>query len=54
MRLNVYNPGGPSHKCIDDRFDNAIICHIHYSAANKLKIATAVNKMMAEEKLFQN
>jgi hypothetical protein len=54
MRLKVYNPGGPSCKRIDNRFDNAIVCHIHYSAANKLKTVAAVDKMMAEEKLFQN
>jgi hypothetical protein len=54
MRLKVYNPGGPSHKRIDDRFDNTIVHCIHYSAANKLKIVAAIDKMMAKEKLFQN
>ena len=54
MRLKVYNPGGLNHKRIDDRFDNAIIHRIHYSAANKLKIVAAVDKMMAKEMLFQD
>ncbi len=50
----MYNPGGPSRKRIDNRFDNAIIRCIHYSAVDKLKIVAPVNKMMAKEKLFQN
>jgi hypothetical protein len=54
MKLKVYNLGGPSRKRIDDRFDNAIVCRIHHSAANKLKIVAAIDKMMAKEKLFQN
>ena len=54
MRLKVYNPGGPSCKRIGDRFDNAIVPRIHYSAADKLKIVAAIDKMMAEKKLFQN
>jgi hypothetical protein len=54
MRLKVYNPGGLSCKRIDNRLDNAIIRRIHYSAADKLKIVAAIDKMMAKEKLFQN
>jgi hypothetical protein len=55
MRLKVYNPGGLNCKRIDDRFDNAIVQHrTHYSAANKLKIVTAIDKMMAKEYLKQN
>jgi hypothetical protein len=54
MRLKVYNPGGLSRKRIDDRFDNAIVHRIHYSAADKLMFVTAIDKMMAKEKLFQN
>ncbi len=51
----MYNPGGINHKRIDDRFGNAIVMQrIHYSAAVKLKIVTTVDKMMAEENLFQN
>jgi hypothetical protein len=55
MRLKIYNLGGLNSKCIDDRFDNAIIQrHTHYSVADKLKIVTAVDKMMAKEYLKQN
>ncbi len=55
MRLKVYNPGGHNGKRIDDRFDNAIVLRcIHYLATNKLKIVTAIDKMMAEEHLRQN
>jgi hypothetical protein len=55
MRLKIYNPGGLNCKCINDRFDNAIVQRCtHYSAANKLKIVTAVDKMMAKEYLKQN
>ncbi len=51
----MYNPGSINHKCIEDRFGNTIIMrHTHYSVANKLKIVTAIDKMMAEENLFQN
>ncbi len=55
MRLKVYNPGSLNCKCIEYRFDNAIVQHCtHYSAANKLEIVVAVDKMMAEEYLKQN
>jgi hypothetical protein len=55
IRLKVYNPGGLNRKRIDNRFNNAILLHFtHYSAANKLKIVAAVDKMMAEEYLRQN
>jgi hypothetical protein len=55
MRLKIYNPCGLNRKRIKDRFDNAIVQHrTHYSAANKLKIVAAVDKMMAEEYLKQN
>jgi hypothetical protein len=50
MRLKVYNPGGLNCKHIDDRFNNAFVLHCtHFSAANKLKIVAAIDKMMAEE-----
>jgi hypothetical protein len=43
------------NKYIDDRFDNAIVQHrAHFSAANKLKIIVAIEKMMAKEYLKQN
>ncbi len=55
MRLKVYNPGGLNCKCIDNRFDNAIIQHrTYYSAADNLKIVAAIDKMTAEEYLKQN
>jgi hypothetical protein len=55
MRLKVYNPGGLNCKRIDDRFNNAIVlCRTYYSAADKLKIVIAVDKMMAEEHLMKN
>jgi hypothetical protein len=55
MRLKVYNPGGLNCKRIDNRFNNAIVLHrTHHSAANKLKIVAAIDKMMAKENLFQN
>jgi hypothetical protein len=55
MRLKVYNLGGLNCKSIDNRFDNAIVLHrTHYSAADKLKIVAAIDKMMAEEHLRQN
>ncbi len=55
MRLKIYNPGGLNCKCIDARIVNAIIQHCtHYSAANKLKIVAAVDKMMAKEYVKQN
>ncbi len=55
MRLKVYNPGGLNRKQIDNEFDTAIVLRrIHYSAANKLKIVTAVDKLMAEGHLRQN
>jgi hypothetical protein len=55
MRLKVYNPGGLNCKRIDDRFDNVIVQRrAHYSAANKLKIVAAIDKMMAEDYLKQN
>jgi hypothetical protein len=55
MRLKVYNPGSLNWKRINDRLDNAIVQHrTHYSAANKLKIVAAIDKMMAEEYLKQN
>jgi hypothetical protein len=55
MRLKIYNPGGLNCKRIDDRFNNAIVQYrTHYSAANKLKIVAAVDKMMAKEYLKQN
>jgi hypothetical protein len=55
MRLKVYNPGGLNCKRIDDRFSNTIVQRrTHYSAANKLKIVAAVDKMMAEEYLKQD
>jgi hypothetical protein len=55
MRLKAYNPGGLNRKQNDDRFDNAIVKHCaHYSAANKLKIIAAIEKMMAKEYLNQN
>ncbi len=50
----MYNPGGLSCKRVDDRFDSAIVCRIHYSAPDKLKIVATVNKMMSEEQLRQN
>jgi hypothetical protein len=53
MKVKVYNPGGINHKRIDDRFGKAIILHCtHYSAAAKLKIVAAIDKMMAKENLF--
>jgi hypothetical protein len=55
MRLKIYNPGGLNCKRINDRFNNAIIQRRnHYSAANKLKIVAAIDKMMAKEYLKQN
>jgi hypothetical protein len=55
MRLKVYNLGGLNRKHIDDRFNNAIVlCRTNYSAADKLKINAAVDKMMAKEHLRQN
>ncbi len=55
MRLKVYNPGGLNCKRIDDRFDNAVFLRCtHYSAANKLKILAAIDKMMAQKYLKQN
>jgi hypothetical protein len=55
MMLKVYNPGGLNCKLIDNRFDNTIVLRCaHHSATNKLKIVTAVDKMMAMENLFQN
>ncbi len=54
MRLKVYNPGGFNRKCIYDWFDNSIILRCtHYSAADKLKIVAAVDKMMAKETSFR-
>ncbi len=56
MRLKVYNPGSLNCKRLDNRFGNAIVQRrTHYAAAdNKLKIIHTVEKMMAEENLFQN
>jgi hypothetical protein len=55
MRLKIYSPCGLNRKHIKDRFDNAIVQRrTHYSAANKLKIVAAVDKMMAEVYLKQN
>ncbi len=55
MRLKVCNPGSLNCKRIDNRFDNAIVQYCtHYSAADKLKIVAAVDKMMAKEYLKQN
>ncbi len=55
MKLEVYNLGGLNCKRTKDRFNNAIVQRcIHYSAATKLKIVAAVDKMMAEEYLKQN
>jgi hypothetical protein len=45
IRLKVYYPGGLNCKHIDDRFDNDIVLHcIQYSAANKLKIVSTIDK----------
>jgi hypothetical protein len=55
MKLKIYNPGGLNCKHINNRFNNAIVQRCtHYSAANKLKIVAAVDKMMAKEYLKQN
>jgi hypothetical protein len=56
MRLKIYNNGSLNQKRIDNRLDNAIVQQhrTHYSAANKLKIVAAVDKMMAGEYLKQN
>jgi hypothetical protein len=55
MRLKIYNPGGLNRKRIDNRFNNAIVQHCtHYSAADKLKIVAAIDKMMAGDYLKQN
>ncbi len=55
MRLKFFNPGGLNCKRIEDRSDNAIVLDcIHYSAADKLNIVAAIDKMMAQEHLRQN
>jgi hypothetical protein len=55
MRLKVYNPGGLNCKRLDDRFGNAIVqCRTHYATTDKLKIIDSIEKIMAEENLFQN
>jgi hypothetical protein len=55
MRFKIYYPGSLNCKRIKDRFYNAIVQRCtHYSAANKLKLVAAVDKMMAEEYLKQS
>jgi hypothetical protein len=54
MKVKVYMPGGFNQKCMNNKFDTGVQHHVHYSAANKLKILAAVDCMMAEENLRQN
>ena len=54
MKITVYNQGGVSHTRKQKRIDEEARRRVQYSAADKVKILTAVDKMMAEENLHQN
>jgi hypothetical protein len=54
MKITVFNQGGLGHTRLQKRFDEGVQCRVQYSAADKVKIVAAVDKMMAKEHLHQN
>jgi hypothetical protein len=58
MKITVYNRGGLGHtrlqKRIEKRIDEGVPRRVQYSAAEKVKILAAVDKMMVEERVHQS
>ena len=58
MKITVYNRGGPSHarlqKRVERRINEGVPHQVRCSAADKVKILAAVDKMMVEECVHQS
>jgi hypothetical protein len=58
MKITVYNQGGLSHARLQERLDRRInqgvARRVQYSAADKVKILAAVDRMMDEEPVHQS
>ena len=58
MKITVYNRGGLSHtriqKRLDRRIEQGLSRRVRYSAADKVKILAAIDKMMDEERVRQS